>query len=72
MLVRLVVLVSLVLAAIASAGEKPPAWVEVHSGHFVVVSDAGEKQARTVADQLGGMRASSISIHPAERLGSLR
>jgi tetratricopeptide (TPR) repeat protein len=69
MLVRRLAVVSLLLAAIASAGDKPGSWLEVRSGHFVVVSDAGEKQARNVADQLERMRAVFHRLFPASTAG---
>lgn len=42
------------LAGTARAGA--PQWVEVRSPHFTVVSDANEKQARHILDQLERMR----------------
>jgi len=46
----IVILFSLECAA------KPPEWVEVRSPNFIVVSDAGEKQARKVAVQFEQIR----------------
>jgi hypothetical protein len=47
----------LTLAFVFSAtGKDAPKWVEVHSPHFTVVSDAGDKQARQVADQFEQIR----------------
>src|SRR5689334_8388092 len=40
-------------------------WVEVHSPHFVVVSNAGEKQARKVALQFEQIRAVFRQALPA-------
>jgi len=48
------VLAIALLAKSAYAG--PSQWVEVRSPHFTVVSDANEKQARHVLDQLERMR----------------
>jgi tetratricopeptide (TPR) repeat protein len=39
------------------ASDKPEPWVEVRSPHFVVVTNANEKQARSVADQFERMRS---------------
>lgn len=44
-------------ALLAFARDKPENWVEVRSPHFVVVSNAGDKLARRVADQFERMRA---------------
>jgi tetratricopeptide (TPR) repeat protein len=47
----------LLLALIgSSAYAANPSWVEVHSAHFTVVTDAGEKQGRHVIDQFERMR----------------
>jgi len=43
-------------AACASARASGPAWMEVRSPHFTVVTDAGEKEGRRVADQFERMR----------------
>jgi hypothetical protein len=57
-----------------SAIAAPPQWVEVRSPHFTVISDAGEKQARHVLDQLERMRwvfqklFPNINVDPAEPL----
>lgn len=46
------------LAAPAAAQELPPSegWIEVRSPHFVVLSDAGERQARRIAGQFENIR----------------
>jgi hypothetical protein len=43
-------------SAHAWARDNAPAWVEVRSPHFTVVTDAGEKEGRHVADQFERMR----------------
>ncbi|MGC2297614.1 MAG: tetratricopeptide repeat protein [Acidobacteriaceae bacterium] len=43
-------------SAHAWARDSAPAWVEVRSPHFTVVTDAGEKEGRHVADQFERMR----------------
>ncbi|MGH9522087.1 MAG: tetratricopeptide repeat protein, partial [Terriglobales bacterium] len=45
------------MAATAVAADKGPNYLQVHSPHFFVVTDASEKQARNVADQFERMRA---------------
>ena len=47
----------LLLASLASASDKPESWLEIRSPHFIVVSNANEKQARGVAGQFERMRA---------------
>lgn len=49
-------LLLLLAAAPAWARETPSAWIEVRSPHFTVVTDAGDKQGRRVADQFERMR----------------
>jgi len=46
----------LIAAAPAWARGSTSAWVEVRSPHFTVVTDAGDKQGRRVADQFERMR----------------
>lgn len=53
---RRIALVLLLLSAHAWARDNAPAWVEVRSAHFSVVTDAGEKQGQHVADQFERMR----------------
>ncbi|HUX68718.1 MAG TPA: DUF1570 domain-containing protein [Terriglobales bacterium] len=48
---------TLSLAAPTWARSKPPAWIQVQSPHFLVVSNASTKAARAVAAQLERMRA---------------
>ena len=49
----------------ARGKEASPQWVEVRSGHFLVLSDASEKQARHVAGELEKMRAVFQVLMPA-------
>lgn len=51
----LLVVASCLLAPSAFAGDEPK-WVEVHSTHFSVLTDAGEKRGREVALRLEQMR----------------
>jgi TPR repeat protein len=59
-------------AAPAAAAERP--WVEVRSPHFQVLTDAGEKAARDVAEQFEQIRAafsmlgSKLRLDPAQPL----
>lgn len=58
------------LLACPSSGAKHDNWVEVRSPHFIVVSNAGEKQARKTAQQFEQIRTlfqSSLAVaqgHP--------
>lgn len=45
------------LVATAAARDRAENWVEVRSAHFVVVSNASEKQTQNVADEFERMRA---------------
>ena len=46
----------LLFAFTLPACAKPEAWLQVKSQHFVVISDAGERDAKHVADQFERMR----------------
>ncbi len=50
--------------AFGVAGNGAPKWVEVRSPHFTVVSDAGDKQARQVADQFEQIREAFLRAFP--------
>jgi tetratricopeptide (TPR) repeat protein len=53
--------------ASAPAAEPPP-WLEVHSTHFTVITDAGEKKGREVALRFEQMRAIFGTLLGKERL----
>jgi hypothetical protein len=65
-------LASLLLPAIllcpipAPAAEAP--WLEIHSAHFTVITDAGEKKGREVALRFEQMRAVFASLLTKDRL----
>lgn len=46
----------------ATAGQDD--WIEVHSDHFIVVSDAGEERARRIATQLETIRVVFLQALP--------
>lgn len=52
------------LAAPLWARDNSPAWIQVRSEHFTVVTDAGEKQGRRVADQFERMRWAFQALFP--------
>ena len=67
----LVLSIPLCLALMAStlcfAATEPP-WLEVHSTHFTVITDAGEKRGREVALRFEQMRAVFATLLTKERL----
>jgi hypothetical protein len=40
----------------ARADQKPEAWIEVRTPHFIVVSNGNEKDARRIAEQFEQIR----------------
>jgi len=54
----------LFLSTVSSAREKPESWLQVKSPHFVVATDAGEKQGRRIADQFERMRSVFRALFP--------
>ncbi len=56
------------------AAEKNETWIEVRTPHFVIASNAGEKQARRVADQFEQIRAMfhtaflKLRLDPGQRI----
>jgi Tfp pilus assembly protein PilF len=52
------------LAVTASGRDKTENWLEVHSQHFVVITDGNEKQGRHTADQLERMRSVFHTLFP--------
>jgi hypothetical protein len=51
----------------ASAASEPP-WIEVHSTHFTVITDAGEKKGKEVALRFEQMRAVFAILLTKDRL----
>jgi tetratricopeptide (TPR) repeat protein len=60
-------LLSIVLSASAPAAEQSP-WLELHSPHFIVITDAGEKRGTEVALRFEQMRAVFAVLLMKERL----
>jgi len=56
-----------VFCAVATAAEPTP-WLEVHSAHFTVITDAGDKKGREVALRFEQMRAEFGVLLGKERL----
>lgn len=61
-------ILSVVVAVGAPAREKAETWLEVRSPHFLVVTNAGEKQARRVADQFERIRSVFHMAFPSMRV----
>ena len=55
------------LSPVASAAEPSP-WLEIHSAHFTVITDAGDKRGREVALRFEQMRAVFASLLTKDRL----
>src|SRR5256885_10481256 len=56
-----------VLSSLLSMAAEPP-WLEVHSVHFTVITDAGEKKGREVALRFEQMRSVFALLLSKERL----
>ena len=63
----LVLMLVLLLAMSASAAEPSP-WLEIHSTHFTVITDAGEKKGTEVALRFEQMRAVFAILLMKDRL----
>src|SRR6266851_8023542 len=60
-------LAGMLLAASAPAAEPSP-WLEIHSTHFTVITDAGEKKGKEVALRFEQMRAVFATLLMKDRL----
>jgi hypothetical protein len=56
------------LSSIAAPAAEPSPWLEIHSTHFTVITDAGDKKGREVALRFEQMRAVFASLLGKERL----
>ncbi len=52
----------------ACAADQPPPWLEIHSTHFTVITDAGEKKGREAALRFEQMRAVFATLLGKDRL----
>ena len=66
--VRFLLAVGVVFAACLSVPAAEPPWLEVHSTHFTVITDAGEKKGREVAFRFEQMRSVFAMLLGKERL----
>jgi len=65
---HLVPLLLILLWSIPGAPAAEPPWLEIHSAHFTVVTDAGEKKGREVALRFEQMRAVFATLLGKDRL----
>jgi len=61
-------LVFALLCAISARPADQPSWLELHSAHFTVITDAGEKRGREVAFRFEQMRAVFANLLTKDRL----
>lgn len=61
---RLFLLLPLLVAAFATARERPRNWIEVRSPRFTIVTNSNEKQARRIALHFERMRAIFQEAYP--------
>ena len=59
---------ALVLCALRAPAAEPNPWLEIHSAHFAVITDAGEKKGREVAFRFEQMRAVFGTLLGKERI----
>ena len=57
-------------APVAPARDKPQTWIQFTSPHFVVATNAGEKQGRRIADQFERMRSVFHAAFPKLKMDS--
>src|SRR5260370_1644924 len=60
-------LLGILLCTSAPAAEQSP-WLEIHSAHFTVITDAGDKRGREVALRFEQMRSVFATLLTKERL----
>jgi Flp pilus assembly protein TadD len=57
-----------VLLCLPAPAANPPPWLEIHSTHFTVITDAGEKKGREVALRFEQMRAVFATLLSKDKL----
>jgi hypothetical protein len=57
-----------ILFTLAAPAAEPSPWLEIHSTHFTVITDAGEKKGKEVALRFEQMRAVFATLLMKERL----
>ena len=66
----IVLFTSFFVVRLSSAAEPP--WLEVHSTHYTVITDAGDKKGREVALRFEQMRAAFANLLTKDRLNESR
>ena len=66
--VRVLLAGCVLLLSLASRAAEPSPWLEVHSTHFTVITDAGEKKGTEVALRFEQMRAVFATLLMKQRL----
>ena len=66
--VRVLLAGCVVPLALASRAAEPSPWLEIHSSHFTVITDAGDKKGKEVALRFEQMRAVFAVLLMKERL----
>jgi len=64
----LLTLCGLFLRSIPALAAEPSPWLEIHSSHFTVITDAGDKKGREVALRFEQMRAVFATLLGKEHL----
>lgn len=65
-------LLASILCSVTLTSAAEPPWLEVHSTHFTVITDAGEKKGREVALRFEQMRAVFANLLTKDRLNESR
>ncbi len=66
--VRVLLAGCVLLLSLASRAAEPSPWLEIHSTHFTVITDAGDKKGKEVALRFEQMRAVFAVLLMKERL----
>lgn len=65
---RIALFVSFLATCAPSAGAQTDTWLEVHTPHFLIVTNSNEKEGRRVARQFEGMRSVFQRVFPDAEL----
>lgn len=58
---------ALALICVRADADSAPAWLQVTSPHFTIITDAGDRQARRIAGQYERMQSAFSRLFPAAR-----
>src|ERR1700728_1786086 len=64
----LLALTLIVMVCLCAPAAEPSPWLEIHSTHFTVITDAGEKKGKEVALRFEQMRAVFATLLMKDRL----